>query len=249
MGKRIIAQRRGRGTFTYRSHSFRWAIEVKHRPYDGTEKNSVINGIITDLRHNKGFLAPIAEIKYQNNEICYIMAPEGVRVNDEIQSGASAQVKVGNTLPLKSIPEGTSIYNLEIKPGDGGKLCRAPGLVSRVIANFGNECLVELPSKKQKRLHPNCRATIGIIVGRGRKDKPFVKAGKLHHIMRARGKLYPRTSGVAMNAVDHPFGSGRGRHHSKIKPPSRFAPPGRKVGPIGAKSMGRGSKARKEKKV
>ena len=239
MGKRIISQRRGRGTMTYRSHSFRWGIQVKHREYDEIEKKSLITGKIIDLKHNKGFAAPIAIALYGKNEKKYMFAPEGIRVNDEIQSGSNASIKVGNTLPLRNIPEGTLVYNIELRPGDGGKLCRSPGIASKVISNLGNEILIELPSRKQKKLNADCRATIGTITGKGRKDKPFVKAGKAHHIMRAIGKLYPRTSGVAMNAVDHPFGSGRGRHHSKIKPPSRFAPPGRKVGPIGARSMGK----------
>lgn len=247
MGKRIIQQRRGRGTHTYKAHSYRWGIKVKHRQYDDLEKKSMIKGKIIDLVHKKGFMAPIAFIKYEDNEILPIFAPEGVKVNDEVFSGKRAEIKIGNTLPLANIPDGTLIYNLEIVPGDGGKISRSPGLSSRVISKLGSECLVELPSKKKKRLDARCRATIGLITGRGRTEKPLVKAGKVHHIMRARGKLYPRTSGVAMNAVDHPFGSGRGRHHSKIKPPPRFAPPGRNVGPIHAKHTGRSRKLKSRK--
>lgn len=245
MGKRIISQRRGRGTTTYRTHSFRWKTRVQHRKYDQIERESIIRGRVRDLRHNKGLLAPIAVIKYEDNKLSNIFAPDGMRVGDEVQSGPRSEIKPGNTLPLKSIPEGTFIYNIEIKPGDGGKLCRAPGMTSKLISNLNDVVLVELPSKKQKKLSILCRATIGMVTGIGRKDKPIVKAGKRHHMMRARGKLYPLTSGVAMNAVDHPFGSGRGRQHAKIKPPSRFAPPGRKVGPIGARRTGRKKGVRK----
>ena len=99
--------------------------------------------------------------------------------------------------------------------------------------------MIELPSKKQKTFNPTCRAVIGIVAGGGRTEKPWVKAGKRHHAMRAKGRLYPRTSGVAMNAVDHPFGSGRGRQHSNIKPASPHAPPGKKVGPVSSKRSGR----------
>ena len=240
MGKRIISQRRGRGTPTYIAHSSRWNLIVRHRKYDEIEKTSAVKGKIIDIKHNQGFLAPIAVVQYENDrKLVNIFAPEGVRVNDEIQSGINAELKTGSTLPIKNIPEGTMIYNIEIKPGDGGKLCRSPGITTKLISHLGEETLVQLPSKKQKRLNGYCRATVGTITGKGRKDKPFVKAGKVHHIMRARGKLYPRTSGVAMNAVDHPFGSGRGRQHAKVKSPSRFAPPGRKVGPIGARKSGR----------
>ena len=101
---------------------------------------------------------------------------------------------------------------------------------------------VELPSKKQKTFLPDCRATIGVIAGSGKQEKPFVKAGTRYHAMKAKGKLYPRTSGVAMNAVDHPFGSGRGRHMGKSQIPPRFASPGRKVGMIRARRTGRRKK-------
>lgn len=239
MGKNIIQQRRGRGTTTYRAHSHRWVAAVKHRNYDELEKTSLIKGKILDLVHCSGHSAPLALIKYENNEQGYIFAPENIRVNDSIESGQRAQIKTGNTLPLKNIPEGTSIYNIEIMPGDGGKLCRTSGNSAKVISNLGEAILIELPSKKQKKILSSCRATIGIICGTGRKDKPFAKAGKRHFLMRARGKLYPITSAVAMNAVDHPYGSGRGRHHSKIKPAPRFAPPGRKVGSIRPKRSGR----------
>jgi len=239
MGKRIIAQRRGKGSTTYRAHSFRWGIKVQHRQYDEKEKTSLMKGKIIDLIHSKGHLAPIAIIHYENNEKQYMYAPENVRVNQEIISGIKAEAKVGNTLPLKNIPFGSLVYNIEIFPGDGGKLCRAPGASAKVLSQLGDEIVVELPSKKQKMINANARATVGVIVGKGRKDKPWVKAGKRHHIMRARGKLYPLTSGVAMNAVDHPFGSGRGRQHAKVKPPPRYAPPGRNVGPIRARRSGR----------
>ena len=239
MGKNIISQRRGRGTTTYRAHSFRWLADIKHRRLDDHEKNSSIKGQIIDLLHSKGHSAPLALIKYSNNELGYIFAPELIKVGEEIESGIKARIKVGNTLPLSNIPNGTSIYNIEVNPGDGGKLCRASGTSAIVISNSENEVMVELPSRKQKKFNPSCRATIGIIAGKGKLDKPWVKAGKKHHAMRARGKLYPRTSGVAMNAVDHPFGSGRGRKHTKKKSMSEFAPPGRKVGPVRARRTGR----------
>ncbi|MEK6922409.1 MAG: 50S ribosomal protein L2 [Nanoarchaeota archaeon] len=239
MGKRIIQQRRGRGTVTYRAHSHRWLTEVKYRGLDDIEKNSSITGEIIDLLHSSGHSAPIALIKYSNGEKVYMFAPEGVRVKDSLESGIKAEIKKGNTLPLKNLPEGTLVYSIEANPGDGGKLCRASGVSAKVISHLSDGTIVELPSKKQKKFNSLCRATVGIIAGSGRLDKPWVKAGKRHHATRARGKLYPRTSGVAMNAVDHPFGSGRGRHHSKIKSPSRFAPPGRNVGQLRARRSGR----------
>ncbi|MFH1592557.1 MAG: 50S ribosomal protein L2 [Candidatus Woesearchaeota archaeon] len=239
MGKRIITQRRGRGTPTYKAHSHRWLAEIKHRKFDDIEKTASIKGEIVDLVNSRGHSSPIALIKYSNGEERYMFAPEGIRVKDFVESGANASVKKGNTLPLKNVPTGTSVYNIEVRPGDGGKLCRASGVSAKVVSNFINETVIELPSKKQKKFNPLCRATVGVIAGKGRKEKPWIKAGKRHHAMRARGKLYPRTSGVAMNAVDHPFGSGRGRQHAKVKSPSRFASPGKNVGPIRAKRSGK----------
>jgi len=242
MGKNLKQQARGKGSPTYRAHSFRWLTDVKHRIYDDIEKSGILYGKVIDLVNCPGHTAPLAKIKYENNEINYIFAPLGIKVNDTIATGFNAPVKIGNTLPLKKIPEGTEIFNLENRPTDRGKFARVAGSFAKVIQSLDSEVLVELPSKKQKIFNPNCRATIGIIAGSGRLEKPFLKAGKKHHAMRARGKLYPITSGVAMNAVDHPFGSGRGRHVGKPKTVSRNTPPGAKVGKVGARRTGRRKK-------
>lgn len=240
MGKQIIAQRRGRGSPTYKAHSHRWKIAVKYRAYDDLEKNSVLKGRIVDIFHNPGFNAPLAKVVFDNGEVNNIIAPINLKVNDGIAVGAQAEAKIGNTLPLKHIPEGTNIYNIELAPADGGSFVRTAGGSARIITSAPDKVTILLPSKKQHDFDPMCRATIGVVAGSGKRDKPFVKAGKMHHHMRAHGKLYPKTSGVAMNAVDHPFGSGRGRHVGKPKTVSRFAPPGRKVGLIGARKTGRG---------
>ncbi len=239
MGKNLILQRRGRGTPTYRAHSHRWLAEVKHRMYDEIEKTGIINGKVTDILHCAGHSAPLAKIQYDNNEIGYILAPQGIKVGDIISSGAKAEPKPGNTLPLQQIPEGTVIFNIENMPADGGALVRAAGTSATIVSSKKDGINVLLPSKKEKEFNPMCRATIGIISGAGRHDKPFVKAGARHHLMRARGKLYPLTSGVAMNAVDHPFGSGRGRHVGKPKTVSRNKSVGGKVGKVGARRTGR----------
>lgn len=239
MGKRIITQRRGRGTSTYTAHSFRYLGEVKHRDYDDIEKGGVVKGIVIDIVKCPGHTAPLADIRYENGEKRYLFAPIGVRINDAVESGFNAKLNNGNTLPLKQIPDGTSVYNIESFPGDGGIFCRTAGTSARVLGTMNNKVIVELPSKKKREFDILCRATIGVLAGTGRKDKPLLKAGNVHWAMRARGKLYPRTSGVAMNAVDHPFGSGRGRHVGKPKVPPRNAPPGRNVGLLRAKRTGR----------
>ncbi|MEA3378576.1 MAG: 50S ribosomal protein L2 [Nanoarchaeota archaeon] len=239
MGKRLITQRRGRGTNTYKAPSHRYKGRIKHRKYDDKETAGVTYGKIVDLIHCPGHNAPLAAIKYENKEEILMSAPENVKVDDIVASGVSAPVQTGNTLPLKNIPEGTLVYNIETKPGDGGKLVRASGGFAKVVSKTNDKVTILLPSKKNTVLKHSCRATIGVIAGGGRKEKPFLKAGKKMHAMRARNKLYPKTSAVAMNSVDHPFGSGRGRHVGKPKTAPRWAPPGRNVGLIKARRTGK----------
>ncbi|MFH1638283.1 MAG: 50S ribosomal protein L2 [Candidatus Woesearchaeota archaeon] len=239
MGKRLISQRRGRGTFTYRAPSHRYKGMIKHRVIDETERTGFIQGKVLDIMHCPGHNAPLARIRFENKEEIKIAAPEKLKVNDMVASGFSAPAQTGNTLPLRNIPDGTLVYNIESRPGDGGKFVRSSGGFARLVAHTVSKATIILPSKKQKVLDDRCRATIGTIAGGGRKDKPFLKAGKRMAAMRARNKLYPRTSGVAMNAVDHPFGSGRGRHVGKQKTPPRNAPPGRNVGQIKARRTGK----------
>ena len=237
MGKRTITRKRGTGSPVYRSNSHRFLADVKHLKYN--KNDSLIKGKVMDILKCPGHTAPLMKVVYENKEELYLIAPNNIRVNDEIEYGLNSSLNNGSTLPLKAIPEGTLIFNIESLPGDGGKYCRSAGTCAKIITSTDNFILIELPSKKQRKFLPECRATIGTISGHGRKDKPFVKAGKRMHYMRARNKLYPRTSGVAMNALNHPYGSGRGRHHSKIKVVSRNAPPGKKVGKVAARRTGR----------
>ncbi|MBI5872016.1 50S ribosomal protein L2 [archaeon] len=242
MGKRTITQRRGKGSPTYKSPSFRFAgkISYPNQSEDGLAKNAkAMQGIITDIIHSPGHTAPIASIKYQTREECIMPAPLNAKVGDTIVANPLSATEhinqPGNILPIKDIPVGTPIFNIEPYPGAGGKFARGAGTSARITAKFEDKVTIMLPSKKLKDFSPNCRATIGIIAGGGKKEKPFVKAGKRYLVMKAKNKLYPRTAGVAMNAVDHPFGSGRGRHMGKPKTPPRFAPPGRNVGLLHAR--------------
>jgi len=238
MGRRLITQRRGRGTTTYKSPSHRYKGKIKYRLMDQNEKESVVYGVVKDIVDCPGHRAPLALVKYDKEEV-YVSAPLGIKVKDIVAAGATAPVQNGNVLPLSNIPEGTLIYNIEIKPGDGGKLVRSSGNFAKVIGKTGDKVIIVLPSKKQKKMDGRCRASIGVIAGGGSKEKPILKAGNKMKAMRAKNKLYPKTSGVAMNAVDHPFGSGRGRHAGKPKTAPRWAPAGRNVGLIKAKRTGK----------
>ena len=186
----------------------------------------------------KTILSFILLISLSSNATCN-SSPEKVKVGDVISVGHSNEIKPGNVLLLKDIPEGTLVHNLELRPGDGGKIVRSSGTFARVVAKSEKAVRVVLPSKKEKSFLPDCRASIGVLAGAGRRDKPFLKAGTKMKKMRAKNKLYPRVSGVAMNAVDHPFGGSSSDHKGKPTITGRHAPPGRKVGKIAPRRTGK----------
>lgn len=236
MGKNLIQQARGRGSPRYLSKSFRHKGHISHNK---TRKEThTLRGEIIDIIHCQGHTAPLMKVKYEDKQECLHAACEGIRVGDEVYSGVEAPVTPGSTLLLKNIPEGTLIYNIEIKPGDGGKLCRTSGTCGRITAKLPDRIIVQLPSKKEKILTPECRATIGRIAGSGRRDKPFYKAGNRYHKMRAHSKLYPQVSGNSQNAVDHPYGKSRSSKKGKPTIAPKNAPPGRKVGKISPRRTG-----------
>jgi large subunit ribosomal protein L2 len=237
MGRRIQGQRRGRGSPTFRAPSHRYKADLSHRK---VEDGDVISGEVVGIEHDPARSAPVAEVQFEDDDRRLVLAPEGVGVGDEIQVGVSAAIEPGNTLPLAEIPEGVPVCNVEANPGDGGKFARASGVTAQLLAHDRNVAVVVLPSDEVKRLDPQCRATIGVVAGGGRTEKPLVKAGNKHHKMRARGSKYPTVRGVAMNAVDHPFGGGGRQHPGRPKSVSRNAPPGRKVGDISSRRTGRG---------
>jgi len=238
MGRRIRGQRRGRGTPTFRAPSHRYKAELSHRKI---EDGDVVAGTVVGIEHDPARSAPVADIEFEDGDRRLVLAPEGVGVGDRIQVGVSASIEPGNTLPLAEIPEGVPVCNVEANPGDGGKFARASGVNAQLLSHDRNVAVVQLPSGEMKRLDPGCRATIGVVAGGGRTEKPMVKAGNKHHKMRTRGSgVWPRVRGVAMNAVDHPFGGGGRQHPGKPKSISRNSPPGRKVGDISSRRTGRG---------
>ncbi|MGM0371904.1 MAG: 50S ribosomal protein L2 [Halobacteriota archaeon] len=236
MGRRIQGQRRGRGTSTFRAPSHRYKAELSHK----AEAGDLLVGEVTDIEHDPARSAPVARVAFEDGDERLVLAPEGIGVGDRIEVGVSAAIEPGNTLPLAEIPEGVPIVNVEAQPGDGGKYARASGVSADLVTHERDAAVVKLPSDEVKRLSPDCRATIGVVAGGGRTEKPFVKAGKKHHKMKSRGTKWPRVRGVAMNAVDHPFGGGGRQHPGRPKSVSKNAPPGRKVGDLGSRRTGRG---------
>lgn len=235
MGKRLIQQRRGRTKSKFNVPSHRYKGEIKYA--QDTGKNL---GIVQDILHDPGRTAPLASVRLNDNRKILILAPEGIKTGDEIKfTDSKNEIGVGNVLPVGKIPEGAPVYNIELSPGDGGKLVRAGGNSATVVSHDKKKTVVQLPSGQFKTLDSTCRATIGIIAGGGRKDKPFVKAGKKHFASRRRGKQYPTVRGVAMNPVAHPHGGGGHQHVGKPYTVKRGASPGRKVGSIAARRTGR----------
>jgi large subunit ribosomal protein L2 len=239
MGKRIIPQARGKGGPRYRAPSFKYVGAAKHKSMG---QNAKLEGSIIDLVRCRGHSAPLAVIKYSTNEVGLSIASEGMKVGEVVACGQDTEVKAGNTMTLKDIPEGTLVYNIECEPGDGGKLCRASGTFARVLSKLPSGVVVELPSKRQKVIMRDCRASIGIVAGGGRLDKPFMKAGKKYYAMKAKNKLWPKVAGQSMNAVDHPHGGSRSSQKNYPYTVSRNAPPGAKVGSIAARRTGRSKK-------
>ena len=239
MGRRIQGQRRGRGGPTFRAPSHRYKADLQHKK---AEERDTVSGEVVDIEHDPARSAPLAAVEFEDGDQRLVLAPEGIAVGDTLQVGVSAEIKPGNTLPLAEIPEGIPVCNVERQPGDGGKFARASGVSAQLLSHDRDVAVVKLPSGEVRRLRPDCRATIGVVAGGGRTEKPFVKAGNKYHKMRARGTKWPNVRGVAMNAVDHPFGGGGRQHPGKPKSVSRNAPPGRKVGDIASKRTGRGGK-------
>lgn len=229
MGKRIIQQARGKGSLTYRVRKAAYKFKIKYPSATGEAE-------IVNIIHSPAHSAPLIKAKI-GNSIFFIPAFNGAFVGQKIIFGNEASE--GNIVPIGVIQPGTRIFNIERNPGDGGKMMRAAGTSALVAKKLGDgNIIVSMPNKKEIILNENCRATVGIVAGGGKNIKPFVRAGKKFYKMKARNKLWPRTSAVKMNAVDHPFGSGRGKR-IKSKIAKRNAPAGRKVGHLRPKQTGR----------
>jgi len=189
---------------------------------------------LVDFKRNKdGIPAKVASIEYDpyrnsfivllnyaDGEKRYILAPLGIKVGDVVQSGTEVDIKIGNALPIKNIPVGTMLHNVEMAAGKGGALARSAGAFVSLVAKEGKYATIKLPSGEQRLIHIDCRATVGQIGNLDDKNVYFGKAGRMRHIGRR-----PAVRGVAMNPCDHPHGGGEGR--SPIGMPSPVTPWGK----------------------
>jgi len=244
MGKPLNQQRRGKGSpaFTAPSHMYR--VTSSLRDYDEKEKQGVVGGEVISFIDSRAHSALTMAVKMEDGNYCFMVAPEGIAIGDQVQFGKTAEIGIGNVLPLSEIPDGTPIFNIELSPGDGGKMVRSAGSNAHVVSHLSGKVYVSLASKKTKILSDECRAQIGIVSVGGRLENPIFKAGTKYHMVAAKAEYWPHVRGVAMSAYDHPFG-GKQHHPGRSTCVARNAPPGQKVGLIGAGSVGR----KKGKKV
>ena len=235
MGKRILVQRRGRGGQQFRANTHKRKGAVRYPQLTAEDyKKGAIEMEVIELLHDPGRGAPVMRVKEADGQKHLLLAPEGIQVGQSIFKGPDAPVQIGTIKPLKNIPDGTYIHNIELRPGDGGAMVRSSGAFSTVVSHSRKKVFCQMPSGELKQFNPRSRATIGIVAGGGRIEKPFLKAGAKLHNLRAKGRKYPRVSGNHMNAASHPHGGGSG-----TRTVSRNAPPGAKVGLIAARQSGR----------
>jgi large subunit ribosomal protein L2 len=161
---------------------------------------------VASLEYDPNRSAHIALLHYADGEKRYILAPLGLKVGDPVMSGERADIKPGNALPLKNIPLGTLVHNLEMKPGKGGQLIRSAGSAGQLMAREGDYATLKMPSGEVRRIHVNCFATVGQVGNLDHENVSLGKAGRNRWLGRN-----PRVRGVAMNPVDHPLGGGEGK--------------------------------------
>merc|ERR1711939_910194 len=245
MGRVIRGQRKGRGS-VFKSHTRTRKGSAKLRVLDFGERIGFVKGVVKEIIHDPGRGAPLAVAHFHNARKYKIdkelvPAVEGTYTGQFIYCGKKAQLIVGNTLPVKSMPEGTDVSNLEVRPGDRGVIARCSGDYCSIITHDfdRSRTKVRLPSGSKKWVLNNCRVTVGIVAGGGRMDKPMLKAGRAYHKYRVKRNCWPKVRGVAMNPVEHPHGGGNHQHIGHPSTMNRMAPAGKKCGLIAARRTGR----------
>jgi large subunit ribosomal protein L2 len=190
-------------------------ITVRHRGGGAKRKYRIIDfkrtkdGIpakVAAIEYDPNRSANIALLNYADGEKRYIISPNGLKVGDNVVSGPDADIKVGNALPLRNIPVGTVIHNIELRPGKGGQLVRSAGNSAQLMAKEGNSAQIRLPSGEVRLVHADCRATIGQVGNVDHENITIGKAGRKRHM-----GFRPSVRGSVMNPVDHPHGGGEGR--------------------------------------
>ncbi len=197
-------------------------VKRLYRIIDFKRDKDGIPARVASIEYDPNRSANIALLNYADGEKRYILAPLGLKVGDEVQSGPDADIKVGNALPLANIPVGSVIHNIELQPGKGGQLARSAAASAQLMAKEDKYAHVRLPSGEVRLIHINCRATIGQVGNVDHENISLGKAGRSRWLGRR-----PHVRGVVMNPVDHPHGGGEGK--APIGHPSPLSPWGKKT--------------------
>ncbi len=216
--KRRTGGRNNAGRITTRHHG--GGHKQRYRIVDFKRNKDEITAKVERLEYDPNRSAHIALLKYADGERRYIIAPRGLQVNDEVVSGVQVPIKVGNTSPIRNIPVGPIVHNIEIKPGKGAQIGRSAGAAIQIVAREGNYATLRLRSGEMRKVLSECRATIGEVGNAEHNLRKLGKAGA----KRWRG-VRPTVRGVAMNPVDHPHGGGEGRTSGGRHPVSPWAMP------------------------
>jgi len=205
---RMTAKRRGGG------HRKQYRVIDFKRNKDGIEAK------VTGVEYDPNRSANIALLVYGDGEKRYILSPEGLKVGDKVASGDQAEIRTGNSLPIKLIPEGTQVHNIELRCGKGGQMARSAGASAQLMAKEGSYATFKLSSGEIRLVEINCRATVGVVGNSEHANISYGKAGRTRWIGRR-----PRVRAVAMNPVDHPMGGGEGRSSGGRHPCSPWGQP------------------------
>ncbi len=185
----------------------------KYRIIDFKRNRLGLPATVREIEYDPNRSARIALLAYRDGEKRYILAPVGLEIGQILYSGEGADIKTGNCLPIKNIPLGTVIHNIELRPGEGGKLVRSAGSSAQLMAKEGEYAQVRMPSGEVRKIQMVCRATIGQLGNLDHENVVIGKAGRIRHM----GKR-PSVRGIAMNPVDHPHGGGEARSTSGRPP-------------------------------
>lgn len=209
--KKKRAGRNNQGRITSR---FRGGGNRRHyRIIDFNRRRDGERAEVKSIQYDPNRSAFIALVRYFSGQLSYIIAPEGLKVGDFVSSGEGSEIRVGNTLELDRIPDGTMVHNIELLPGRGAKLARAAGASAQLMAKEGKDAIIRLPSGEMRRLPRLCRATIGQVSNLDHDNVKLGKAGRRRHLGRR-----PHNRGTVMNPVDHPHGGGEGKTNSGRAP-------------------------------
>jgi large subunit ribosomal protein L2 len=220
-GKSSSGGRNSRGRITSRHRG--GGAKRRYRQIDFKRVKDGVSARVATVEYDPNRTCYIALLEYADGHKSYILAPQGIAPGERVESGPRADIRPGNALPLRSIPTGTVVHNVELVPGQGGRMGRSAGAAIQVVAKEGAMVTLRLPSSEMRLVRAECRATVGALSNAEHQNVKVGKAGRNRH----KGKR-PQTRGVAMNPVDHPHGGGEAHH----------TPGGHPVTPWGKPTLG-----------